>query len=435
MRYDPQIFGIHEGIDKEKYIIGLYYVETETEDILLRSASIAVEQSTGTWTPVPEETKEIREAHLARVIGVYEVPDYQEIIPKDIKIRRFFVQIAFPAENINGQIPELLTTLYGNISMAGKIRLLDAIFPKSFVRNFKGPKFGIEGVRRLLDIKDRPIVCGMFKPCIGAPPKTLGRLFYEMAMGGIDIIKDDELLADPKVSPVDARLEECLKAADKAFRETGRKVLYALNITDSPKAMYDKAKRAKRAGANCLMVNTYTVGFGALADLAEDPEIDIPLMTHPAMAGNFFLSPDYGISSSLILGKLPRLAGSDMIIYPSPYGKVPLIKERAVRISQELRSPFCQLKDTLPGPAAGIYPGIVPKMMDDFGADIIIGAGGGIHGHPGGARAGVAAFHQAIEAAITGVDLKDAATKHKELHQAIEKWGVHGDKSLYDLTR
>ena len=125
--------------------------------------------------------------------------------------------------------------------------------------------------------------------------------------------------------------------------------------------------------------------------------------------------------------KLRPTAGSDMIIYPSPYGKVPLVRERAVRISHELTRPFYDLKPTFPGPAAGMHPGIVPKMMEDYGVDVLFGAGGGIHGHPQGTIAGCKAFHQAFEATLAGIPLREASKKHKELQSALDQWGVYGE--------
>ena len=241
MLYDPQVFTIYEGLDREKFIIATYYMEAESRDLLLRSGAIAVEQSTGTWTAVPEETRAVKEQSVARVIGVHEIPDYEDRVPADVKVRRFIMQIAYPTVNINGQIPELLTTLFGNISMIGRLKLIDVQFPESFVRELPGPRFGINGIRDLLQVYDRPILVGMYKPCVGAAPQALGKMFFEMALGGIDIVKDDELLADPAFCTVEARLEESLRAKERAKKETGREVIYVVNITDSPKKMYQKA--------------------------------------------------------------------------------------------------------------------------------------------------------------------------------------------------
>jgi 2,3-diketo-5-methylthiopentyl-1-phosphate enolase len=433
--YDPFVHVPLEGIDRDKYILALYSFQTASSDALELAQAVVTEQTTGTWTAVPEETREVKERSAGRVIGVYETPHHERVLPVLGGERSFVLFVAYPAGNINGQFPELLTTLYGNISMIGKIKLLDVFFPPSFLEAFRGPKFGVEGIREILGVKERPLLCGMYKPCVGALPKVLGSMAYEMARGGVDVIKDDELLADPDFCPVSARVEESEKALARLRKETGIKALYTVNVTDRPDKMRKKAREAVAAGVSGIMVNLFTVGYAAAQELAEDPAIKVPIMGHPAFAGTFFQSPDQGLASHLVLGKLARLAGVDMIIYPSPYGKVPLLRERAIRIAQELTAPLKGLRRVFPGPAAGMHPGTVARSISDFGLDLLIGAGGGIHGHPGGPVAGGKAFHQAIEAAMGGVPAADAAKDKPELRAALSKWGDEPSRPNYALLR
>ena len=436
MGLDPNVFGIFEGINKEDYVLGLYYMEAESADILKKVEAIALEQSTGTWIAVPSETREIREKCAAKVLAVHELPSYEDALPEPPGTRKFIFLIGFPAANISRQIPQLLTTLYGNISMSGKIKLLDTFLPGSFVKNFKGPKFGIEGVRKLLGVKGRPVIVAVLKPCVGMDPKTLGKLLYELGTAGVDIIKDDELLADPEFCPVKERLDICLKACKKIRSETGCRVLYAVNITDNLDVMFKRAESAVKQGANCLMVNTYTVSFSAMSALAEDPRINVPVLAHPNFAGAIFGSPNYGLTSSLVLGKLARLSGADMVIYPSYFGKVPMVKERVIRIWQELTAPFYHLRRVFGAPSAGLHAGVVDKLMENFGNDVLLSAGGGIQGHPMGVSGGAKSFHQAIKAFQSKIPLKEAAKKNKELRAAIEKWGTSDDEGhIFDLTK
>ena len=125
--------------------------------------ALAVEQSTGTWLPVPGETAEVKRKYVAEVIGVYETPDYEFEVPADTSDRHYVIQIAYPEVNIGEQIPMLLTTVVGNIPMGGKIKLLDLRFPEKYVKAFRGPKFGIQGVRKLLGVHDRPLLNNMIK--------------------------------------------------------------------------------------------------------------------------------------------------------------------------------------------------------------------------------------------------------------------------------
>lgn len=423
MALDQFMFSVFEGIDRDKYLLVLYSLTAATSDALEKAFALVTEQTTGTWTGIPNETREVKERSMGRVVGVYEIPDYEREAPPAGTERTLIIAAAFPLANINGNLPELITVIYGNISMIGKLKVLDVWYPPAFLKRFQGPKFGIEGLRRVLGVEDRPLLCGMYKPCVGMLPATLGTMAYEMATGGVDIIKDDELLADPEFCPVDARIEVTERALQRAFTETGHRTIYTVNVTDRPDLMFEKARRAVRNGASALMVNVFTVGYGALQALAEDPQITVPIMGHPAFAGTFFEAPYHGLTSPLALGKFARLSGLDMLIYPSPYGKVPLMKDRAIRVAHELTAPVPGLKRVFPGPAAGMHPGTVAQSVNDFGIDLIVGAGGGLHGHPQGTVAGARAFHAAITAAIAGQPFAAAAAASPELNAAMKVWG------------
>lgn len=429
--YDPEVFSIPEGVDSDRFIIATYYVEAETVDILKRAEAIAVEQTTGTWIRVPEETDEVRRRHVGRVIAVYEVPSYELELPRNLQERKFILQVAYPLENLADSFPQLLTMTIGNISQSGKLKLLDINFPKSFVKMFKGPKFGIEGLRSFLKIPKRPLLLTMGKPCIGMPPEIIGKIFYEAALGGVDIYKDDELLADQTFAPVLDRVVKCMEAADKAYEVKGEKTIYCVNISDEVNRMLEKAEKVRDVGGNGLMVNVHTVGLSGLRALAEDPSINLPILAHPAFSGAIFSSPYHGVSLHLLHGKLPRLAGADIVIYAACYGKFPTIKERYVRMAQILRAPFYHIKPIWPAPAGGIHPAMIRNVIDDMGFDFIVSAGGAIFGHPKGATAGARAFRYAIDAAMEGKSVEEAAKEHEELKVALETWG----KFVYDLKK
>jgi 2,3-diketo-5-methylthiopentyl-1-phosphate enolase len=116
--------------------------------------------------------------------------------------------------------------------MMGRLKLIDLAFPERVVSSFLGPKFGIDGIRELLKIEKRPILSNMIKPCTGIPPKMGAKLFYEAAVGGVDIVKDDELLADAPFSHIEERVREFMAAEKRVYEEKGERTLYAVNITD-----------------------------------------------------------------------------------------------------------------------------------------------------------------------------------------------------------
>jgi len=420
-----------DGVDYDDYVIGTYLVSYSAAlPIPIIAPMLAVEQSTGTWVAVPGETLEVRCQHIAKVIGVYEVPDYEATVPPNLQTRQWFVQIAYPQVNIGEQIPMLLTTVVGNISMGGDIKLVDIRLPKKYVDGLKGPKFGIEGIRKILGVKKRPLLNNMIKPCTGYRLKVGADLFRKAAMGGCDVIKDDELIADASFNSVAGRVKRYMQIEKQVYEEKGEHTLYTVNITDKIPKVFENARRAVELGCNALMVNYLAVGFPVMQALAEDPAINVPILAHMDVAGALYMSPWHGLSSHLVLGKLPRLAGADIVVIPAPYGKAPVIDYKFRNVARNLTFPLYDLKPTFPMASGGITPSMVPTVMAALGNDIVIGSGGGIHAHPKGPVAGGRAFRQAIDATMKGVPLSDYAKDHSELAIALKQWADPFSKGI-----
>jgi 2,3-diketo-5-methylthiopentyl-1-phosphate enolase len=420
-----------DGVDYDDYVIGTYLVSyLAALPIPIIAPMLAVEQSTGTWVPVPGETLEVRCQHIAKVIGVYEVPDYESTVPPNLQTRQWFVQIAYPEVNIGEQIPLLLTTVVGNISMGGDIKLVDIRFPKKYVAGFKGPKFGIAGIRKILGVEKRPLLNNMIKPCTGYRLKVGAELFRKAALGGCDIIKDDELIADASFNSVRGRVKRYMEIEKQVYEEKGEHTLYTVNVTDKIPNVFENARRAVELGCNALMINYLAVGFPVMQALAEDPSINVPILGHMDVAGALYMSPWHGLSSHLVLGKLPRLAGADIVVIPAPYGKAPVIDYKFRNVARNLAFPLYQLKPSFPMASGGITPSMVPTVMAALGNDIVIGSGGGIHAHPKGPVAGGKAFRQAIDATMQGISLSEYAKDHQELAIALKEWADPFSKGI-----
>jgi 2,3-diketo-5-methylthiopentyl-1-phosphate enolase len=412
-----------DGVNYDEYIIATYLCSFPASvPIPMLSTALAVEQSTGTWVPVPGETPEVRCQHVAKVLGVYEVPDYESSVPPSVQTRNWFIQVGYPEVNVGPQIPMLLTTVVGNISMAGEIKVLDIRFPKRYIAGFKGPKFGIEGIRKLLGVAKRPLLNNMIKPCTGYPLELGAELFRVAALGGCDIIKDDELIADASFNSMQGRVKRYMEIEKEVYEETGERTLYTVNVTDSVPKVFENARRAVELGCNAMMINYLAVGLPVMQALAEDPGINVPILGHMDVAGALYMSPWHGISSHLVLGKFPRLAGADIVVIPAPYGKAQVITDKFKNAAKNLTFPLYQLKPTWPMPSGGITPSVVPKLIRDLGPDIVIGSGGGVHAHPKGPVAGGKALRQAIDATMQGVVLDEYAKDHEELAVALKEW-------------
>lgn len=412
-----------ESLDHREFVVATYlYRIPAGEDIHRAAGAVAEMQSTGTWVALDLETELIRQRHAARVIALWEVPDHETTSPADRGTQDWVIQIAYPSHNIGAQIPLLLATVYGECAALGELKLLDLHLPESFVGAFKGPKFGLEGIRELVGATDRPLLIAMMKPALGLTPKESADVLYQAAIGGSDGVKDDELLVSHPWSTFLDRVREHERAARAAYEETGHRTLYFVNITDRPDRLVQNAYRAIEAGASALMVDFVTVGTSALAMLADDAAIAVPIMGHLAFGGALYASPWTGVSSHLVLGKLPRLAGADVIVYPSAYGTLRATRSKHLRVARTMTDPFYGIRRTLPAPGGGLHAGMTPQLFEDLGIDYALGAGGAIHGHPMGAAAGARAIRQAMDAATRGEPLAEAAAASPELAAALARW-------------
>ena len=426
--YDPKLFPTMEGIAGEDYVVATYFISASAHaDVVAKAAALAVEQSTGSWYSVPGETEAVRQRYAAKIVGLYGVPNYELIanLPKE-ESRYFILRVAYPWVNFYDNLPLLLASVIGNISSMPNLKLVDLEFPQSYVKQFQGPKFGVEGIRKLLGVPQRPLLNNMIKPCTGITPEEGAKLFFEAAVGGTDWIKDDELIAgSPSFSPLEARVKAYMAAAHQADQQKGEKTLYTVNVTDELPRLRDNAHRAIAAGANALMVDVFGTGFSGLRLLAEDPEIQVPICAHTCYGGAQTVSPYQGISTE-VAQKLIRLCGADITLNVAPSAKFNALNEKFVRVFQVTSSPMYHIKRTFNMVGGGVTPGMVPYLADQLGYDFIVGAGAAIHGHVMGPKAGAAAFREAIDAVVEGTDLRDAARKNRELDLALKTWGIYG---------
>ncbi|MGG3914546.1 2,3-diketo-5-methylthiopentyl-1-phosphate enolase [Rossellomorea vietnamensis] len=394
-------------------VIATYQLKGESGSFEKKAEGIALGLTVGSWTELPLLEQEQLRKYKGRVVSVEEKEEgsWGE------------VKIGYPSHNYSNDIPAILTTVFGKLSLDGKVKLLNLEFSEDLKRSFPGPRFGIEGIRELTGVHGQPLLMSIFKGVIGRDLTFLENQLRAQALGGVNVVKDDEILFDNSLTPFFERVRTGKKVLDDVFEETGKRTLYAVNLTGKTSQLRDKARKARELGADALLFNVFSYGLDVLQELREDPEISLPVMAHPAFAGAAAASPIYGVSYSLWLGKLLRMAGADFSLFPSPYGSVALEKSNVLSISHELTKADEHLKRTLPVPSAGIHPALVPLLVKDFGTDCVINAGGGIHGHPDGASGGGRAFRQAIDAVLNGTALQEAAETHEELEKALSLWG------------
>jgi ribulose-bisphosphate carboxylase large chain len=384
-----------------------FYVEPECVSLVEAAGGVAAESSVGTWTKLTT-TKPYVEKLAARVFNI----DGNNI------------KIAYPIELFElGNMPNILSSMAGNVfglRALKNLRLNNIHLPSELVRSFKGPKYGINGVRKLLNIEDRPLVGTIIKPKLGLKTEDHAKVAYEAWMGGCDIVKDDENLSSQKFNPFQDRIAPTLEMRDLAEDETGEKKVYMPNITSETTEMLKRAQFVKDQGGKYLMVDILTCGFSALQTLREQ---DFGLVIHAHRAGHaaFTKNPKHGISMRVI-AKTVRIIGVDQLHVGTVVGKMSETREGVAENCDALKDELCGAETVLPVASGGLHPRLVPALIDFFGNDFVIQAGGGIHGHAGGTVSGSRAMRQAVDAALKGISLEKYAETHKELQRALEIW-------------
>jgi ribulose-bisphosphate carboxylase large chain len=291
--------------------------------------------------------------------------------------------ISYPVELLDGTCAQLLNVVFGMSSLKPGIRLARLHLPDAVFKGWSGPRLGRDGLRRLVGVPRRPLVCGVLKP-LGLAPANLAELAYGFALAGVDLVKDDQGLADHPFCPFEERTARCVEAVARANRETGRRCLYVPHVTGPWEAMRRRSLFAKQAGAGGLLVCPGLVGFDALRDIAGDEAIALPIVSHPALLGSFIVSSDCGLAPSVVFGQLPRLAGADASIYPVHDVGYAMSREDCRAVAFAAGEPMGPLKTIFPTAAGRMGSDRVREMGELYGSEVLFILGSGIQRHEGG---------------------------------------------------
>lgn len=411
-----------------------YWIETPfpLEDAV---AVLAGEQSCGTFMRLPGETDALRAAAGAVVerlepLDVVHKPSLpMRKLPSRLGtaplFRRAQIEVSWPLANLGPSLPNLLATVAGNLfelkEFSG-LRLLDLHLPAAFARTYRGPQFGIAGTRELLGVQGRPLIGTIVKPSVGLDPQATAKLAGELAAAGIDFIKDDELQANGPHNPLHERVDAVMAVLREHEQRTGRRVMYAFNITDELEAMREHHDHVLARGGNCVMVTLASVGLPGLAWLRRHSQL--PIHGHRAGWGLYSRSPHIGMDYRA-WQQFWRLAGADHLHVNGLRNKFSEPDESVIRSAQACLRPMfppglpgCEV---MPVFSSGQTAEQVADTFEALGSnDLIYCCGGGIMGHPDGVAAGVQSLREAWEAAGQGIALDDYAQSHPALAQAIQ---------------
>lgn len=402
------------------------------------AASLAGEQSSGTFLAVPGETDELRAASGARIESLHELeivntPSLPGAgVPKGQtkpNWRRGDLVVSWPISNMGPSLPNLWATVAGNLfelRQFSGLKLMDLALPAEFAAAYHGPQFGVEGTRRLAGVTGVPLVGTIIKPSVGLSPEATAQLVAQLAEGGIDFIKDDELQADGPHCPFPDRLRAVMRVLNAHADRTGKKVMFAFNITGEMDEMLRRHDLVRESGGTCVMVSLNSVGLPGLAYLRKHAQL--PIHAHRNGWGMYQRSPFVGMSY-LAYQKFWRLAGADHMHVNGLRNKFCEDDASVLASARECLTPMFNPPargcEVMPVFSSGQTVRQVPDTWKGLGsADLIFAAGGGLMAHPAGPAAGVRAIRQAWEAAMAGIPLDRHAESHSELKQALDKYAA-----------
>ncbi|MFQ5456579.1 MAG: RuBisCO large subunit C-terminal-like domain-containing protein, partial [Nitrospirota bacterium] len=291
--------------------------------------------------------------------------------------------ISYLVETTGFELTHILNIVFGNISIKPGIRVKHLEFPESLLKKFKGPRFGRNGIRSLLNIPVRPLLSTSLKP-LGLSAEALADLAYKFAIGGIDIIKDDHGLTDQSFAGFKERVSLCAKAIERANMETRESCIYVANVTAPFDKIIERARMAKRCGAGGLLISPGIVGLDTMRHLSADDNIGLPLFSHPALQGSFVINNQSGISHGVLFGQIGRLFGADAAIFPNIGGRFSFTIEECLDIVKGTTIKMAKnIKPIFPCPGGGMKLDQIPKMLQLYGHDVIFLIGGGLFSHGG----------------------------------------------------
>jgi ribulose-bisphosphate carboxylase large chain len=394
------------------------------------AAVLAGEQSSGTFVAVPGETENLKARFGARVETVTPLetvsgPSLPGCRGGNQKFHRAEIVVSWPFENFGFNLPALVSTVQGNLyelSQFSGLKLMDLALPASFKQAFRGPKFGIAGCRKLMGVENRPLIGTIVKPSIGLTPDQTAAMVKTLVESGIDFIKDDELMADPPHSPFCERVDAVTRVINEHAQRTGKKVMYAFNISDEMDAMLRHYDRIVRGGGTCAMVSLNSVGIAGVKKICDLGALAIH--GHRNGWGALNRHPWLGIEFSAYQ-KLWRLAGVDQIHVNGIANKFWESDDSVVRSIESCLKPFLGGMPILPVVSSGQWGGQAPETFRRTRTtDLLYLAGGGIMAHPDGPAAGVRSLQKWWEAAVEGLTIEQAAAKYPELKKSVEKFGT-----------
>lgn len=353
------------NVSGERFTV-TYSIWGNEDDARETASAICVEETAEFPEPLISEG-DIRDHVLGRVVDFRHIDGdhYQATLSYAIEITAF-------------ELLQFLNVVYGNISMIPGIKVERFDLSDSLLEHFKGARFGIEGLRKHLNVPSRALLATAIKP-MGLSPEELAQMAYDCAIGGLDFVKDDHGLSNQVFAPFKERVARVAEAVQRANQKTGERCLYLANINGPIEGLIERAYFAKNAGAGGFILLPSLIGWDMMRCLAEDDGLGLPILYHPAFHGAYVTGDRTGFSFFSMYGQLVRLAGGDVSVFPNYLGRFSAPKEHCLDVVDGAKVPMGHIKPIFPSPGGGAALDKIPEMLEVYGNNMVYLIGGGLH--------------------------------------------------------
>lgn len=303
---------------------------------------------------------------------------------KQIDESLYEVSINWPNENLGNDISQFLNILYGNISLQSGIRIISVEWKKLEAGLFAGPAFGIHELRKQYGIQDRALAGTSLKP-LGTDAEGIGKLCYQFAAGGLDIIKDDHGISNQSYAPFEPRVKACVEAIKRAADKTGHRARYFPHITALAAESIKRYERAAELGADGVLICPHIAGMETMHQLAR-MDLPLPIIAHPAFSGGLTTNGEQGLTPDLLYGELWRALGADFVVYPNTAGRFSFTQDECEAINLGARETALPFESSFPMPGGGMKRSNIPHWLETYGIDTVFLLGTSLYEHPEGPR-------------------------------------------------
>jgi ribulose-bisphosphate carboxylase large chain len=297
---------------------------------------------------------------------------------KTLENNRSEVVINFNLDTTGYELPQFMNVLWGNVSMFANVRIVDLKIDQVFLDKFKGPRFGIEGLRNKFNAKKRPILATALKP-MGLSAKELAQTATVMVEAGLDLIKDDHSLANQPWALWEERAKIIASAVNEANSKYNRNAVYAPSVNLPANQILEKAIQAKQLGAGALMVLPGVSSFDMMRVIADEDQVSLPIISHPSFLGSLFMNKNHGLNHEIVLATLMRLGGADITVFPNYGGRFSFTKQECKNIADANRSDLGNIKTIFPSPGGGMTLDRLEETISFYGTDTMLLIGGALH--------------------------------------------------------